>query len=301
MDRFPEAATFVEVVDAGSFSEVARRRDRSPSAISKQIAHLEDRLGVLLLQRTTRKLRLTSEGEVFLERCRSILAEFEEAERAVTAQSQTARGLLRVTAPITFGHYQLARHLQSYFEANPEVEIDLQLADRFVDLVEEGIDVAIRIGGMADSGLIRRKLADNRRILCASPAYLDARGRPQEPDDLEFHNCIGFSTNSEINQWPFVSPEGQVLRSFAGNIRANNGETLLHLALNGLGVVRISAFMAGPDLEDGSLELVLADRVTDASPPLWIVYPSRRHLAPKSRTFIDFLIATFRPISPWET
>jgi len=299
MDRVAAAELFVRVVDAGSFSEAARQLQRTPSAVSKAVAAFEDHLGVRLLQRTTRKLSLTGEGRQFYERCRAAIGELEEAERAVRDSADAPRGLLRVTAPVTFCHYQLAGLLPDFLARYPGIRLDLDVTDRLVDLVEEGIDVGIRLGGSADDGLIRRRLADNHRLLCASPAYLARHGTPERPEDLAGHNCLAFSAHDTLNDWPFMVPEGRVLRRFDGNVLANNGETLLALALQGVGIARLSAFMAAGAIGDGRLVEVLPNFVRDTSPTIYVLYPSRRHLSAKVRAFVDTLVTAFQPTPPW--
>ncbi len=300
MDRVAAAELFVRVVESGSFSAAARELGRTPSAVSKAVAAFEDRLGVRLLQRTTRRLHLTDEGRAFHARCRAALTELEDAERAVSDSAQTPRGVLKVTAPMAFCHYQLAAMLPQFLERHPEIRLDLHVDDRLVDLVAEGIDIAIRIGGVADEGLIRRRLADNHRLLCASPAYLEAHGTPLRPGDLTGHNCLVFSTNDAFNDWPFVMPEGAVEHRFNGNVAVNNGETLMALALEGAGIARLSAFMAGPAIRAGDLVSVLEPFVNDTSPAIYVLYPHRRHLSAKVRAFVDALVARFQPVPPWE-
>ncbi len=301
MDRVAAAELFVEVVDAGGFSAAARRLGRTPSAVSKAVAAFEGRLGVRLLQRTTRRLSLTAEGQEFYERSRVALAELEAAQRAVADSAKTLRGRLRVSVPIHFCHYQLVQMLPDFAARHPEIQIDLDVTDRAVDLVAEGIDVAVRIGSTSDDlSLVRRRLAPNHRVLCASPAYLERRGRPQTPAELRFHDCLGFTGNEGLNRWPFATPEGTVEHRVEGSLLANNGQTLMTLALAGLGIARLSAFMTEPAIRRGELVALFRDEAREASPDIFILYPHRRHLSAKVRAFIDALVAHFQPVPPWE-
>ncbi|MGF1474382.1 MAG: LysR family transcriptional regulator [Geminicoccaceae bacterium] len=299
MDRLSDTDMFLAIVEGGSFSAAARQLGRTPSSISKQMARMEDRLGARLVQRTTRKLNLTSEGRIFYERCRVIMTELREAEAAVAAAEERPRGVLRVTAPVPFGRYQMQSIIPDFLDRYPEVELDLTLSDAIADLISEGLDLGIRIGGLADESLVVRKLAENRRILCASPAYLAARGTPSSPDDLKHHNCLNYTNNLQLNDWPFETGQGVIASRFDGNFRANSGELLFELALAGLGIIRASEFMAGPAIQRGDLVQLLPEFGLGDSPDIVAVYPHRRHLSAKVRAFVDFMVERFHPVPPW--
>jgi DNA-binding transcriptional LysR family regulator len=301
MDKATEMMIFCRSVEEGSFSAAARVLDLTPSADSKQITRLEDRPGVRLLNRTTRRLRMKEEGQVFYERSKVILTDIEDIEQSITASQQTPRGTLRVSASVAFGRSQLVPLLPKFMLQNPSISIDLELTDREINLLEEGIDVAIRIARLDDSSYIARKLADNRRLICAAPSYLAKYGVPQIPDDLLKHNCIRSNDpGSHLNEWEFATPEGHRVIHVSGNFAANLSDTLYEAALAGIGLVRLSTFLIGADIKDGRLVPVLPDYIDD-SRSIYAIYPHRRHLSPKVRAFIDFLVTEYTPEPPWET
>lgn len=290
---------FARVVEARSFSAAATRMGVSKSAVSKQVSRLEDRLGARLLNRTTRRLSLTEIGAAFYERCARIAAEAEEAELAVTRLHQEPRGTLRVNAPQSFASRHLSPLLPEFLAAHPELRVDLTLADRIVDVIEEGYDVVIRIAELADSSLIARKLAYARRVVCAAPAYWDARGRPVAPADLRAHDCLGYSYLASRGEWPFEGPDGPTSVKVTGTLNTNSGDVLMDAATAGRGVVFLPTFICGAALADGRLEAVLEDY--EAAPRgVFAVYPHNRHLSAKVRAFVDFLVARFQPTPPWQ-
>lgn len=292
MDRFLEMQTFAAVVDAGSFVGAADVLGVSKAAVSRHVNELESRLGVRLLHRTTRRLSLTPEGEVFLGRCRDLLSSLEEAEAEITASSDTARGLLRVNVPVTFGIRRLAPLWGAFRDAHPQVRLDITLADRVVDLVEEGYDVAIRIGTLTSSSLVSRKLTVTRLVLCASPEYLAARGTPAHPDELTGHAVIGYSYWSGGDEWRLEGPQGPVAVRTRACIHSNNGDTCRAAALAGQGIILQPDFVVGDDVAAGTLvELMPAYRAGELG--VHAVYPSRRHVAPKVRALIAFLVRHF--------
>ncbi|MDJ0683695.1 MAG: LysR family transcriptional regulator [Alphaproteobacteria bacterium] len=301
MDNINEMQVFARVVDSGGFSSAARSLNLSPSAVSKQITRLEDRLGVRLLTRTTRRLNLTEEGDAFYHRVKRILADIDEAEQAISISKGAPRGHLRVTSSVAFGENQLAPLLLEFLDRYPEITFELVLSDGIIDLVEEGIDVAIRQGKLSNSAMVARKLADIRRRIVAAPAYIEKFGLPESPDDLHQHNCLGFAGHPYLNDWPFKFPDGrrQTVRA-TGNFYANNGESIYDLLMAGLGIARAAEFMVGHHIREGSLVEVLPEFLEDELTPIHAVYPDPRHLSPKTRAFIDYMVEKLTPTPPWE-
>ena len=299
LDTLVGMAVFARVVDDGGFSAAARRLGLSKSAVSKQVAALEDRLGARLLNRTTRRMSLTEAGSALIERCRRVLAEAEAAEDAVGMLQGAPAGVLRVAAPMTFGTMHLAPAIPDFLERHPGVSIDLSLNDRMIDLVEEGFDVAVRIARLADSSLMARKLAPMRRIMAASPDYLARRGVPARLADLAGHDCLSYSYIATGDEWSFTGPDGEQSVRPSGRLRANNGEVLRAAALAGTGIATMPTFIAGPDLAAGRLVRVLPD-YDNCSGAIYAVWPSDRHPSPKLRAFVDFLAERFGPSPYWE-
>lgn len=300
MDRLAAIETFVKVSETQSFSEAARRLRSSKSVVSRQVAALEGELGARLFHRTTRSLTLTEAGRSYFERASRILAELEEANRSVTQLQSAPRGQLRVNAPMSFGLLHLAPAVPDFLERYSEVEVDMTLNDRFVDLVDEGFDVAVRIGHLEDSSLVARKLAPIRRAVCASPAYLKARGTPVQPNDLKTHDCLCYSNVALSHEWRFVTENGRPWPvEVRGRLSANNGDVLKAAALRGLGLAILPTFIVGSDLQAGTLVTVL-DKFVAQDMTLNAVYPHSRHLSPKVRAFVDFLAERFGPRPYWD-
>ncbi len=296
MDRFEEMRVFVAVVDAGSFVGASDALDMSKAAVSRYVAELESRLGVRLLHRTTRKLSLTPEGEVFHTRCRELLGGVEEAEAEITSRSGEASGLLRLNVPFSFGLLHLAPLWVEFMALHPKVTLDVTLADRVVDLVEEGFDMAVRIARLSNSSLVSRQLTSTRMVLCASPAYLRARGRPSHPSELAHHDVLAYNLLSTGDQWEFAGPpggsEGKVSVKVTPRMRTNSGDTCRVAALRHQGVVLQPSFMVGPDLLAGTLvEVMPAWRSIELG--VFAVYPSRNFFSPKVRLLIEFLVNAF--------
>ena len=294
-----ELEVFVRVVQAGSFSAAARGLGLTPSAVSKQIARLEDRLGARLLNRTTRRLSVTEVGSAFYERGTRILADMTEAEQAVLDLHGAPRGTLRVSLPLAFGRLHVVPLIPAFLARYPEVRVDLGFNDRFVDLIEEGIDVAVRVGELADSSLIVRRLAANRRVVCAAPDYLARHGAPRTPAELSRHNCLTYSYRQMRNDWRFEGPAGQwqTVR-VSGNLESNEVEALRTALLASVGLALIPLWLAGPDLESGRVVEVLGDyHVPDSA--IHAVYPPGRHLSPKVRAFVDLLAGHFGRPGCW--
>lgn len=300
MDRLAAMQAFARVAETRSFSEAARRLRVSKSVLSRQVAALEADLGVRLFHRTTRALTPTEIGQAYYQRVSRILADIAETEQSIGHLQGAPRGRLRINAPMSFGYLHLAPALPDFLDANPEVEVDLAMNDRLVDLIEEGFDVAVRIGRLSDSTLVARKLAPMRMVVCASPAYLAERGTPATPAELRGHDCLLYSIEPAPEEWRFATPEGNPWPvTVKGRVCANNGDTLRIAALRGLGLVRLPTFIVGRDLQAGTLVSVLGDYVAQDL-ALHAVYPQARHLSPKVRVFVDFLSQRFGPHPYWD-
>jgi DNA-binding transcriptional LysR family regulator len=300
MDRLATMEAFVRVAETKSFSEAARRLRSSKSLVSRQVADLEGHLGVRLFHRTTRALTLTEEGGAYLAQVTRILAEIEEADQAVSQTRAAPRGRLKVSAPMSFGILHLARAVPLFMAKYPEVELDLNLNDRYVDLVDEGLDLSIRVGRLNESSLVARKLADLRMILCASPAYLAAEGRPQTPEDLKSHRCLCYSTNTLTPEWRLQRRDGTPWSlPIKAHLHANNGDVLRVAALAGSGIAFLPNFIVGADLQASTLSSILSEYAPE-DVGIYAVYPHSRHLSPKVRVFIDFLVEHIGPRPYWD-
>ena len=293
MDRFQEMRALAAVVDAGSFVGAADELDISKAAISRQVADLEARLGVRLLNRTTRRLSLTEDGEVFYSRAKELLGSLEEMEAEVAARRGQAVGVLKVTAPVSFGLLQLAPKWPGFMAKHPQVRLEVMLADRFVDLVEEGVDLAVRIARLESSSLVSRKLSSTRLVLCASPKYLKRHGRPRHPADLARHAVIAYSLLSVGDDWQFTGPEGLVQVRVEPRMRTNSGDTCRAAALGHEGIVLEPSFMVADDIAAGTLVQLLPE-YRSLELGIYAVYPSRKFVAPKVRALIDYLAESFR-------
>ncbi len=294
-----EMAAFVRVVEAKGFSAAATGLGLSPSAVSKLVTRLETRLGVRLLQRTTRALHLTAEGEAFYEAARRIVSAIETIEEQISVQRGTPHGLLRVTTSLAFSTHQLAPVIPEFMARHPLVEIELLPTDRVVDMVEEGVDIAIRIGRLADTSFMARKIGEDKRLICAAPAYLAHHGTPRRPEELTRHNCIVSRERPHLNRWQF-RVDNQIREiEVAGRVAVSEGEMQMQLALQGIGIVRLTRLTMAQAIRDGALVPLLSDFSADEPVPIHAVYPHRRHLAPKVPAFVNFLIEKFTP-PPWE-
>jgi DNA-binding transcriptional LysR family regulator len=300
MDRLAALEAFVRVAECGSFSKAADRLHSSKSVVSRQVSALETELGARLLHRTTRALTLTEAGRSYFERAARILADLAEASASVGQLQAAPRGRLRVSAPMSFGYLHLAPALPDFLDRYPDVELELVMNDRSVDLVDEGFDMAVRIGTLEDSSLVARKLAPMRRTVFASPAYLQARGTPASPDDLRAHECLCYSNLGLSQEWRFVRPDGRPWPvEVHGRLHANNGDALRAAALRGFGLAVLPSFFVGRDLQSGALVSVLEEFMPQDS-ALYAVYPHARHLSPKVRAFVDFLAERFGPFPYWD-
>src|ERR1700688_1582855 len=297
MGKVQEMSSFVAVVDAGSFVGAAEATGVSKPAVSRHVAELEQRLGTRLLQRTTRRLSVTAEGVAFYSRCKELLAAIEEAESELSATGSDASGQIRINAPLTFGVLHLAPLWGRFMDQNPKVSLDVTLADRVVDLVEEGYDVAVRISSMTSSTLISRKLAATRLFLCASPAYLQQRGFPRHPRELIAHRVISYSYLTTRDEWQFTGPNGAESVRVRACMHTNNGDTCRLAALDAQGIVLQPDFLVGGDLRQGTLvELMPEYRALELG--VYAVYPSRKYLPLKIRRLVDFLADALRE-PPW--
>jgi len=299
IDHASEMAAFVRVVDTKGFSAAAPSLGLTPSAVSKLVTRLERRLGVRLLQRTTRALHLTEDGEVFYAAAQRIVAEIETLENQIAGQSGNPHGVLRVTTSLAFSTHQLTPVLPEFLARHPLIELDLLPTDRVIDMVEEGVDIAIRIGRLADTSFMARKIGEDKRLICAAPADLARHGTPRRPADLARHNCIVSRERAYLNRWPFRI-DGQVSEiEVAGRIAVNEGEMQMQLALQGIGIVRLTRLTMARAIREGALVRLLDDYSADEPVGIHAVYPHRRHLAPKVPAFVNFLIEKFTP-PPWE-
>jgi len=289
LNQLPALLAFVHSVQAGSFSAAARILDTTPSAVSKRVAKLEDQLGIRLLQRTTRSLSLTTDGTAYYERVAQLLAELDEANDLVMSRDKP-RGKLTVSAPHDFGHLVLAQWIPKFLQQYPELQIDLRLTDRFIDLVEESIDVAIRMGTLNDSSLIRRYLGEIPYVVCASPDYLKAHDTPTMPEELLNHNCLRFISNGHPLPWRFLTNETAPEIPVSGNFDSDNGYVLRSAALAGLGIIYVLRFQVEADLRDKQLTL-LFDNQLMPSRIVQAVFTHRRNLSPRVQTFLEFLTA----------
>jgi len=299
IDHASEMAAFVRVVETNGFSAAAPALGLTPSAVSKLITRLEARLGVRLLQRTTRALNLTQEGEVFYAAARRIVAEIETLENQIAGQSGTPSGTLRVTTSLAFATHQLAPVLSEFLARHPLVQVELLPTDRVIDIVEEGIDVAVRIGRLADTSFMVRKVGEDKRLICAAPSYLARHGTPQRPEDLARHNCIVSRDHPYLNRWSFTVDGRLVDIDVRGRVAVTEGEAQMQLALQGIGIVRLTRLTLAHAIRDGKLVPLLSTFSADEPVGIHAVYPHRRHLAPKVPAFVNFLIEKFTP-PPWE-
>lgn len=297
MDKVQEMTSFVAVVDAGSFVAAADATGQSKAAVSRHVGDLEQRLSTRLLQRTTRRLSVTLEGQAFYARCKELLAAIDEAEAELLSTRSEPTGLIRINAPLTFGVLHLAPLWGHFCEENRKTTLDITLTDRVVDLIEEGYDLAVRISRLPSSTLVSRKLASSRMRLCASNAYLEKHGAPQRPSDLASHRVISYTYLATQDEWQFTGPDGAESARINARIHTNNGDTCRRAALDHQGIVLQPDFLVGDDLKRGLLtELMPSYRAIEFG--IYAVYPSRKYLPLKLRRLVDFLAESFRE-PPW--
>lgn len=299
MAKFREMRSFIEVVEAGSFVGGAESMGLSKQVVSRHVAELEQHLGVRLLNRTTRRLSLTDDGQAYFARARELLEQLEELDAQVASGSAEPSGLIRINAPFSFGVLHLSHLWGRFADRYPKVSLDVILSDRVVDLVEEGYDLAVRISELQSSTLVSRKLTSTRMVLCASPGYIEKYGVPLMPDDLRGHRMISYSYLSTGDEWRFIGPSGMPVHvRMRTRLHTNSGDTCRAAALDDQGIVLQPEFMVGADLQQGRL-VELMPRYNAGELGIYAVYPSRRHLPVKTRCLIDYLISEFS--SPdWE-
>lgn len=297
MDTTSDLRVFVRVMDRGSFSAAARDLGLTPSAVSKLVSRLEDRLGARLLERSTRRLALTPEGEAFLARARRIVADIEEAEAEVASVRGAPRGRLHINSGTAFGLHQLAPALADFLARYPEIDVDLSITDRLVDLVEEQADIAVRSGHIPQSPFIQRRIADLQRVICAAPSYLQRRGTPRTASDLKAHDCIVVA-GPGLNRWPFKTRGGVDVVEVRPRVSTDDAEAALRLAIEGAGITRLSDVIVGGPLQAGELVPLLTDSHHVEPFPLAAIYPAGRQRLPRVAVFIGFLVERFGH-APW--
>lgn len=293
MGHSGELLLVVELARAGGMSAAARELDVTPAAVSKRLAQIEARLGVRLFNRSTRRLSLTAEGEVYLENARRILGEIDDLDALIASRQAAPRGLLKVNAPLGFGRSYIAPAIAEFAQQYPEVSLQLQLTDRPADFVREAFDVAVRFGDLPDTSLIARKIAPNRRLVCASPGYLKKHGTPVTPHDLARHQCIVLRQNeAAYGLWRFAKGRRSETVKVRGNLSSNDGEVTLTWGLAGLGILQRAEWDLARYLRSGRLVQVLQDYALPQA-DIYAVFPERHHLSAKVRVFVDFLVAYF--------
>jgi DNA-binding transcriptional LysR family regulator len=299
MDRFEAMRVFSQVVESGSFSGAAARLGLSATAASRHVAELEAHLQTRLLNRTTRRVSLTEGGRAFYERTVQLLADLEEAEQEASRAAIVPRGTIRLTTSVTFGVRHVAPAIAAFLAAHAGVRCDVSLSDRMVDLVEEGFDLAVRIGAPGSENVVARKLGETRLVPCASPAYLAAHGAPQTPEELAQHDCLTYEYISPRHLWRFVDAAGgeRAVR-VSGRLHSNNGDLLAEAAAQGAGIVFEPAFIVGADVRAGRL-VPLLQEYSAAPLPIYAIYPSRKHLSAKVRLFVEFLVERFAEAADW--
>jgi DNA-binding transcriptional LysR family regulator len=300
-NRLGDISAFLASVKTGSFTAAATSLGLTRSAIGKSIARLESRMGLRLLNRTTRKLSLTDEGVVVYDRWRQILEDLEEVDAAMAQRKNEPTGTLRLTAPLSFGQRHILPVIDTFLKQWPALRADILFNDRFVDLIEEGIDVAIRIGGLKDDSLIlSRTIGWQQFVTCASPAYLEQRGTPAVPEDLANHDTIFFSGSQRPAPWRFQTEGGLYLHEGPGRLHIDSSEALREAALSGFGLINLPTYITAADLQAGRLVEVLKPFRADPD-PIRLIYPSKRHLSPRTRAFIDLVVEQWADGVPWST
>jgi DNA-binding transcriptional LysR family regulator len=299
MDKLDAMNAFAKVVAAGSYAEAGRRLGLTRSAVSKAVMELEQLLGARLLDRTTRRVTPTEAGLAYYERCVSILAAVEETEIQISRLHDEPKGVLKINAPMSFGTLYLGSAVADFMARYPDLKIELTLNDRFIDPLEEGVDVTVRIGALPDSSLIARRLAPARRVLAASPHYIARYGAPQTPQELATHRCLVYGHMAAVHRWQLVQGADTIAVAIETSLCSNNGEALRAAALAGNGIINLPTFLVGPDIAAGRLALVLAQ-----TPPtelgIYALYAPNRYLAAKTRVFIDFLVERFGEAPAWD-
>jgi DNA-binding transcriptional LysR family regulator len=299
-NRFAQITAFVAVAEHKSFAVAAEALNLKPSSVSRQVSKLEDALGVRLFARTTRRIALTEAGLQYYHDCCSVLARLSEADATVSSLNAQPRGLLRITAPVAFGRLHLTPVLATLLARNPELTAEINYSDRYVDLVGERYDVAIRIGNLSKSGLIARKIASNRRLVVASPSYIRQHGEPHSPPDLASHNCLRFTHySSSGGVWQFVRANRPEYVQVSGNLVSDNSETIYQAAVAGTGIAVVAGYLASDAIIKKQLIPLMTDWVTVPEAAIYAIYPNAQHLPPKVRAFIDALVEKFATVN-WD-
>jgi DNA-binding transcriptional LysR family regulator len=300
MDKLGAMDAFAKVVATRSYAEAGRRLGLTRSAISKAVMELERTLGARLLDRTTRRVAPTEAGIAYYGRCIAILAQVEETEIQISRLHDEPKGMLRINAPMSFGILYLGPAVADFQARHPDLGVELMLNDRFIDPIEEGVDVTLRIGTLTDSSLIARRLAPARRVLVASPDYIARHGAPEAPADLANHRCLNYGHTAPMQRWQLTEGDKIIAVPITSSLCSNNGDVLRAAALNGNGIALLPTFMVGPDIKDRRLRIVLPDH-----PPtelgIYALYAPNRYLAAKTRVFIDFLVERFGAKPNWDT
>ncbi len=299
MDKWTEMQVFTEAVKRGGFSAAGRQLNLSPSAVSKLVSRLENRLGVRLFNRTTRTLNLTEGGQAFFKRCIEILEDVEDAETSITGFGHVPKGVLRINSTPGFVKHQLLPIMAEFQQLYPQLVVEFQLTGQSIDLIGEGVDLAIRLGILKNTSLVARKLGESHRVICASPLYLEAHGIPSTPIELLQHNCLRLSTSEVFNHWEFYSNKEEETIEVNGHFVTDNVDALYEYALLGGGIVRLSGFMVGEDIKAGRLVPMLQD-YSIKKQQIHAVFPHRKYLPAKVRVLLDYLLQKFTPTTPWD-
>ena len=298
MDVLSNIRVFIAITEQNSLGRAADKLNISSSSASKQISSLEDYLGVRLLNRTTRRISLTDIGEAYLEKAINILDAFEEGEVLVNASQNNPRGLLKIASPQAFGTRHISPHLPNFMNKYPELRVELITYEGNIDIIKESIDVAIKFTELEDSTLIRKKIAPGNRTIVASPSYLEKRGYPKKPEDLLKHRLITYRGRSVYNDWHFQISKKLYTMKMNGDLSMTNGEHILRAAINGGGIAMLSGYITGRQIRDGRL-ISLLDKFVIEQDPIYAVYPSKKYLSPKIKSFIDYLIKLYSPNPYW--
>lgn len=300
MDKLQAMNALVKVVASGSYAEAARRLGLTRSAVSKAVMELEQSLGARLLDRTTRRVTPTEAGLAYYERCIAILAQVEETEAQISRLHDEPKGVLRINAPMSFGTLYLGEAVADFMIRYPDLKVELTLTDRFIDPLEEGVDVTVRIGALSDSSLIARRIAAASILLVASPAYIERYGAPETPADLAHHKCLSYGHTTSMQRWQLAEAGRTIAVPIGACLSSNNGDVLRDAAVKGIGIARLPAFIVGRDVEAGRLNIVLPNnRPVDGA--IHALYAPNRYLAAKTRVFIDFLVERYGTNPPWTT
>jgi len=299
MDRLRAMEIFVQAVDAGSFSAASRSLNTSVASVTRYVAHLEERLGIRLIQRSSRKLSLTEGGSAYYARCRQILDDLADADSEVGATALQAKGVIKLSVPVSFGIHHLAPRWPDFLSRYPDISLELSVTDRLVDLLEDGFDAAIRVGRLVDSSLVARRLAPACMVVCAAPAYLARYGTPGTVASLAEHRCLSNSYMTPGDDWTLCREDEVCKVRVAGPVHANNGDTLRAAALAGQGIIAQPTFLVGPDLAAGRLVEVLPGWEMQEL-GIYAIYPSRRHMSAKLRVLLDYLVQAFGPAPDWD-